>query len=185
MTKLKLFRISFIYIGLAILLSFVPIAGGADEVSDNIDALHSTSVAKRADAAEALAKLHSRKAIHSLIVALADPVEPVRAQALRALAATVKRADVPLLIRTLNSPNIPTQIGAARLLAIFGDRRAGDSLIALVGTNDLTLKAAVTDALAKIGDPRAAASLRSGLQNKNARIRMKTAYALGDRKSVV
>ena len=73
MTKQIILRISVIYLALSSIL--MPCM--ADEVSANISALRSKSVVKRADAAESLAKLKSRKAIQPLIVALSDPVESV------------------------------------------------------------------------------------------------------------
>ena len=76
-------------------LLWIEAPGRADRVDELTRALRAQDVAVRADAAEALAHLHSRRAVPALLAALGDPVASVRGQALRALASTLGRADTP------------------------------------------------------------------------------------------
>ena len=102
-----------------------PCVSWADRVDDLILALKSNDVARRADAAQALAKQKSRRAIPALLVAMGDSVESVRLQALRAAADTIAvyRDDLAMAASTLTDTNANRRAGAAQLLGIFPDKR--------------------------------------------------------------
>src|SRR5690349_16505845 len=114
------------FVALTLLASAIP--AFADQVSEWMKGLQSSSVAVRADSVEALAKeaqakggkVRCRPAFKPLMHTLGDPVESVRKQALRALASIEDRGDVPVLIGLLSDKNANRRSGAATLLGILG-----------------------------------------------------------------
>ena len=175
-----------------VILAFPASAVRADRVDDLIKQLGSPHVSLRSDAAEALVREKSKKAIPALITASGDAEESVRGQAVRALASTLDRKDAntlpPLLTALQDKSNGYRRAGAATLLGIIGDKGAANGLAAATKDVNPAVRSAATEALGIIGDLRAGDALRPLLSDPNPRVRLKAAAALGrvrDKASVV
>ncbi len=178
---LALLSVAMICAMICAMVCAMPCAVRADRVDDLIRGLNSADVAKRADAAQALAKEKSRRAIPALIKAMGDSVESVRSQALRAAADTiaVSRPDLNLATAALRDPNAFRRAGAAELLGIFPDKRNVKALTRATHDLNAQVRAAAGGALGQIGDPDSAVSLRILLSDKSSIVRSKAVVALG------
>ncbi len=166
-----------------VILAFPASAVRADHVDDLIKQLSSPHVSLRSDAAEALVREKSKRAIPALITASGDAEESVRGQAVRALASTLDSKDAntlpPLLAALQDKSNGYRRAGAATLLGIMGDKRAANGLAVATKDANPLVRSAATEALGTIGDPRAGDALRPLLSDPNPRVRLKAAAALG------
>lgn len=133
----------------------------------------------REEMAEALGKIATEEAIHSLIAALDSELREKVSEVLK----EVEEPAVMPLIGALSGGNEPIIWEVSTILGEIGDERATEPLIAILedANEDSELREKAVHALGKIKDTRAVEPLiRAAVRDTNYAIRCWSATALGD-----
>ena len=131
----------------------------------------------RAEAALALGKLGSKRAVDPLCACLKDGALGVRQAAAKAVGEIRDARAVGPLIAVLGDSNVLTRGAAAEALGRIGDPSVGP-LIAALGAADRLVRQAAAEALGKTGDPRAVQPLIDALKDGERPVRQSAADAL-------
>jgi HEAT repeat protein len=106
-----------------------PALQGAGEAPGGIAGLKDGDAAKRAKAAEALAKSCDSRAVESLIAALKDPEVPVRLAVAEALGRLGDRGAIDPLVEALEDSEWRVRAGIGRALASFQTQPSGNATL--------------------------------------------------------
>lgn len=132
----------------------------------------------RANAAEALGKIESRKAVQPLILRLEDPDIEVRWKAAEALGKIADDEALEPLIYALNDDDGDVRKQAARALGELENVEAVDTLILALEDIDWPVRKNAATALGKIGDERALKPLLNSLNDDDIDVRRHAIAAL-------
>ena len=149
-------------------------------VSDEtIDALNDSDDGVRRDAAEALGKISSDKAVEPLIEALKDLDNYLRMRAVEALGKIGSDKVIEPLIQSLKDSDDFVRMSAVEALGKIGSDKVIEPLIqSLKDLDDFVLRIAV-EALGKIGSDKAVNPLIEALKDKDPYVRRSAVEALG------
>jgi len=149
-------------------------------VSDEtIDALNDSDDGVRRDAAEALGKISSDKAVEPLIEALKDLDNYLRMRAVEALGKIGSDKVIEPLIQSLKDSDDFVRMSAVEALGKIGSDKVIEPLIqSLKDLDDFVLRIAV-EALGKIGSDKAVNPLIQTFKDKDPYVRWRVLEALG------
>jgi HEAT repeat protein len=134
--------------------------------------------AVRSNAAEALGKLNSQKAVPSLIITLEDPDIEVRWKSAEALGRIRDPIAIDPLINALNDYDGDVRKYATKALGDIGDDYAIEPLIEALRDIDWPVRKVAATALGKIGDERALKPLLNALNDNDIDVRRHAIGAL-------
>lgn len=168
-----------------LIVTLLPAASRADEVSKSIELLQNADPLKRRTAALVLGEAGSAKAIIPLIKVLVDDDLFVRAAAARALGAIGDRRAVPALVSLLNDTEDKVRSAALLALANINDPRAISGLVSELKQGQEAAAMALGQMKARKALKPLAEVLAQGTAPMS--VRRKAAWALGqlgDKKAV-
>ncbi len=150
-------------------------------VAGYIEALDSSDLDVRRDAARILGELGNKRAVEPLINRLSDSNSNIRsnaAQALKKLNAAKKQMVVGY-VEALDSPDLDVRRDAAEALGRLGNKRAVEPLIKALGDPNFCVREHAAEALGRLGDKRAVEPLIKALGDPDSYVRRDATEALG------